>query len=470
MFQHDLKKANKEKQVRRQRLAHMQTGRPAYRNDLMPRCSYEMRQPKDLREPERSLRKNAHVQVDRVYESIRGLGFRSPLLITENGTIIDGLSRWHAARRLEIPEIPCIIVHDATEADLRLLRLAVNKLPQDAEWAIDDLKLEFEELIAMDAPIEIAGFAPIEIDQILLDDAADSIEKGPLEPSPEFPRIAEVGDIFQLGDHWIGCGSATDEPFLALLLGDKNIQLGLHDPPYNQATADISRTHKRDFLQGAGEMSAEDFTSFVEAWLQLSRKYMIDGALIGIFCDWRISHLVTNAALKSELAAVNTIIWAKTAPGMGGFYRSQHEFMQIYKHGEGPHINNIRFGKNGRSRSNLWTYSGASSISSDARKGLKDHPTVKPVAMLKDFIIDVTRPGDWIFDAFLGSGSTLIAAEETSRRCVGLDIDPLYVDLAVRRWEMATGRKAIKILNCNRPPPLPVAMPSVVPHQVSLFD
>lgn len=466
MFQHDLKKANKEKHVRRQRLAHMQTGRSSHRNDLMPCCSLEMRQREDLRAPERSLRKNAHVQVDRICETIRAIGFRSPLLISENGTIIDGLSRWHAAKRLNISEIPCIIVHDATEADLRLLRLAVNKLPQEAEWSIDDLKLEFEELIAMDAPIEVAGFAPIEVDQILLDDGADGIENGPLEPSPEFPRIAEVGDIFQLGTHYIGCGSATDEQFLALLLDGKNIQLGLHDPPYNQATADISRTHKRDFLQGAGEMSAEGFTGFVEAWLQLSRRYMIDGALIGVFCDWRISHLVTTAALKSELAALNTIIWAKTAPAMGGFYRSQHEFMQIYKHGEGPHINNIRFGKNGRSRSNLWTYPGASSISSDSRKGLKDHPTVKPVAMLKDFIIDVTRPGDWIFDAFLGSGSTLIAADETSRRCVGLDIDPLYVDLVIRRWEATTGRKATKILNSNCPPPaLPVGAADGVLHR-----
>lgn len=460
MLSSDLRKMNKEQHVRRQRVADMQADRLSLRNDLMPRCSLEMRRTDDLQPPKRSLRKNDKLQIDRVCEVIRTIGFRSPILITEEGSIVDGLSRWHAAKRLALPEIPCIIVHDANAQDLRILRLAVNKLPQEAEWSIEDLKLEFEELIAVDAPIEVTGFSTIEVDQILSDDSVDGIENGPIEASSEHPQIAQKGDIFQLGDHFIGCGNATDDHFVILLLTGKYIQLAIHDPPYNLPTIDISTTHTRDFLQGAGEMSPEEFTDFIQHWLSISLNFMIDGALIAIFCDWRISHLVTTAALKRDLAAMNTIIWAKTSPALGSFYRSQHEFMQLYKHGTGAHINNIRLGKNGRSRSNLWTYPGASSIGSDPRKGLNDHPTVKPVALLKDFIIDVTKPEDWIYDAFLGSGSTLIAAEQTGRRCVGLDLDPRYVDVAIRRWETATGRKAVKIMNTERPP-LPIPSPSV---------
>lgn len=471
MFSDNLRKANKEKHVRRQSLAHLQAGGATSRNDLMPRCSLEMRRLEDLRAPARSLRKNEKLQIDRVCETIRVIGFRSPILIIEDGTIVDGLARWHAAQRLGLPEIPCVIVHDASSSDLRILRLAANKLPQEAEWSIDDLKLEFEELIAIDAPIEVTGFTPIEVDQILLGDDADSRDKGPLEPSPELPSIAEPGDIFQLGTHWVGCGDATDKGFVSLLLSNKKIQLALHDPPYNQAAIDISTTHRRDFLQGAGEMSPESFTDFVETWLRVPQESMIDGALIAIFCDWRISHLVTAGALRNDLTQINTVVWAKTAPALGSFYRSQHELMHIYKHGEGHHINNIRLGKNGRSRSNLWTYAGASSIGSDARKGLKEHPTVKPLALLKDFMIDVTQPNDWIFDAFLGSGSTLIAAEHMGRRCVGAEIDPLYIDVIIRRWEAETGCKAIKILNSKRPPPIPPASltaPNLVTDSVSL--
>jgi DNA modification methylase len=138
-------------------------------------------------------------------------------------------------------------------------------------------------------------------------------------------------------------------------------------------------------------------------------------------------------------------VWAKTNGGISSLYRSQHELLPLFKKGSGPHVNTVELGKRGRWRSNVWTYPGASSLGSDARQGLKDHPTVKPTALLEDALLDVTNRGDIVIDPFLGSGSTLIAADTTGRVCRGAELDPLYVDLILRRYEAATGKAAVLV-------------------------
>jgi DNA modification methylase len=143
------------------------------------------------------------------------------------------------------------------------------------------------------------------------------------------------------------------------------------------------------------------------------------------------------------LTPLNLVVWAKTNAGMGSLYRSQHELLPLFKKGAASNVNNISLGKRGRHRANLWTYPGASSLGSDARKGLQDHPTVKPTAMLQDALIDLTNRGEIVLDPFLGSGSTLIAAENTGRVCCGIELDPLYVDVIIRRYEAETGVAAI---------------------------
>jgi DNA modification methylase len=130
---------------------------------------------------------------------------------------------------------------------------------------------------------------------------------------------------------------------------------------------------------------------------------------------------------------------------MGSLYRSQHELLPLFKNSSAPHVNNVELGKRGRWRSNVWTYPGASSLGSDARRGLKDHPTVKPTAMLEDALLDLSNPGEIVIDTFLGSGSTLIAAEATGRICRGIELDPLYVDVIVRRFEAATDAPAVLV-------------------------
>jgi DNA modification methylase len=171
--------------------------------------------------------------------------------------------------------------------------------------------------------------------------------------------------------------------------------------------------------------------------------YLHEGGLLGTFIDWRGFPTANAAARRLGLAPLNLIVWAKTNGGMGSLYRSQHELLPLFKKGSAPHVNNVELGKRGRWRSNVWTYPGASSLGSDARRGLIDHPTVKPTALLEDALLDVSNRGDIVIDPFLGSGSTLIAAETTGRVCRGVELDPLYVDIIVRRYEAATCNPAV---------------------------
>jgi DNA modification methylase len=179
------------------------------------------------------------------------------------------------------------------------------------------------------------------------------------------------------------------------------------------------------------------------AWIGACLAHLRDGGLCATFIDWRGYPAVVAAALQLGLAPFNLIVWAKTNAGMGSLYRSQHELLPLFKKGKAPHINNVELGKNGRWRSNVWTYPGASSLGSEARQGLQHHPTVKPVAMLEDALLDMTERGDIVIDPFLGSGSTLIACQKSGRRCRGLELDPLYVEVILRRYETVTRQPAV---------------------------
>jgi DNA modification methylase len=195
----------------------------------------------------------------------------------------------------------------------------------------------------------------------------------------------------------------------------------------------------------SGEMSDAEFLAFNLAWMEAVLPFLCDGGVLGTFIDWRGYPVVHKAACSFDLNPLNLVVWTKTNAGMGSLYRSQHELLPLFKNGTAPHVNNIELGKKGRWRSNVWTYPGASSLGSDARRGLKDHPTVKPTAMIEDALLDLTNRGDIVLDPFLGSGSTLIAAEKTGRICRGVELDALYVDVVVRRYEAASGKAAVLV-------------------------
>ena len=194
----------------------------------------------------------------------------------------------------------------------------------------------------------------------------------------------------------------------------------------------------------SGEMTEAEFRTFNLDWIGAALPYLVEGGVFGTFIDWRGLHVVQHAAAALALSPLNLIVWAKTKVGMGSLYRSQHELLPLFKKGEEAHVNNVGLGRGGRWRSNLWTYPGASSLGSGSRQGLQDHPTVKPVALLADALLDLTGRDEVVLDPFLGSSSTLIAAEGTGRRCYGVEIDPSYVDLTVKRYEEVTGGRAIR--------------------------
>ena len=298
-----------------------------------------------------------------------------------------------------------------------------------------------------DAPIEISGFDHDEIDHILLDDQADTLERGPLAPSTAAVAVARLGDVFQLGPHRIVCGDATDPAAYLPLFDDGPVaRLVLTDVPYNVKIAgNVTGGAHREFVQGSGELSDAEFLKFNADAIGAANAHLIDGGVYGTFIDWRGLPIVNEAAKKVGLEPLNLIVWAKTNAGLGSLYRSQHELLPLYKKGVAPHVNNIALGKKGRWRSNLWTYPGASSLGSDARCGLQDHPTVKPTAMIEDALLDLTHRGETVLDPFLGSGSTLIGADKTARVCRGIELDPLFVDVIIRRYEAHSGEPAILV-------------------------
>jgi DNA modification methylase len=427
------------------------TRQPA-RDDLAPALVL-MDVPIDaLRSPSRKVRAIDEGHVREIARAIATLGFCAPILIGKDHLVIDGLSRVEASRRLGLLQVPCIRIDHLSESEQRLLGLAVNRLGEKGRWDLDVLKVEFEELFLAEAPIEITGFALDEIDQIVLGDEPSAIEAGPLAPDPNAIAVARPGDEFLLGSHKLVCGDATNEyAWRQLMEGDPPARLLLSDEPYNvKIQGHVSGSGHREFAMASGEMSDEQFRAFNVSWIGRALPWLGDGAVFGTFIDWRGYPAVHAAALETGLTPLNLIVWGKTNAGMGSLYRSQHELLPLFKKGSATHVNNIELGKRGRWRSNLWTYPGASSIGSDARRGLQDHPTVKPVAMLEDALVDLTNRGDLVLDPFLGSGSTLMACEKSGRVCRGLELDPLYVDVIIRRFEAVTGVPAVLVATGER--------------------
>jgi DNA modification methylase len=380
--------------------------------------------------------------VSEVEKAIAELGFDVPVLIDEANEVLDGVVRVEAAKRLGIDTVPCIVARHLTPTQKRLLRLATNRLAETGTWDLQELKIVMEELIVENVPLDVTGFSLDEIDQVLLDDECDTVEAGPLEPHSQ--AVARRGDIFVLGQQRVICGDARDPSVVSILMAGEKARLVLTDEPYNvRIVGHVTKGNHREFEMASGEMTDEDFAAFNTAWMETALSALVDGGLLGTFIDWRGYPTVCAAALALHLQPINLIVWAKTNAGMGSLYRSQHELLPLFKNGKSPHVNNVRLGRNGRWRSNIWQYAGASSMGSDARAGLREHPTVKPTAMLEDALLDLTDRGDAVLDPFLGSGSMLIAAEKVGRRCRGIELDPRYIDVTIRRWQTLTGRKAI---------------------------
>ena len=258
---------------------------------------------------------------------------------------------------------------------------------------------------------------------------------------PKTPRTAP-GDIWVLGDHRIGCGDGRDAAFLQTVLGEGvTVDAAFLDPPYNVRISGHAnaRGRHREFAMASGEMSDAAFRTFLSASLGACAKVSRDGAVHFVCIDWRHMDALSTVGGSIYGGLLNLCVWNKSNAGMGSLYRSRHELVFVFKVGAAPHFNAVELGKHGRNRTNVWDYASVNSFAGSRREDLALHPTVKPIALVADAIQDVTRRGERVLDSFLGSGTTLLAAERTGRRFRGLDIDPAYVDVALERWSAMTG-------------------------------
>ena len=240
---------------------------------------------------------------------------------------------------------------------------------------------------------------------------------------------------------------ARDPKAFSLLMREEKADMAFLDPRYNVRVhghaGGRGRVRHREFQFASGEMTSEQFTQFLQKTLALCACHVVDGAISFVCMDWRHARelLEAGSAVYDELK--NICVWMKTTPGQGSFYRSQHELVFVYKSGKAAHLNTFELGQHGRSRSNVWSYAGANAFRAARMDELKMHPTVKPVALIADAMRDCSRRGSIILDAFAGSGSTIMAAEQIGRRAFCMEIDPRYADVAIRRWQRLTGRDAI---------------------------
>lgn len=392
-------------------------------------------------------------QIRQIVESIKEFDFNNPILIDENDVIIAGHGRLLAARHLGLSRVPVIKLTHLTEAEKRAYRIADNKLTENGEWDVDLLKLEFVELemLDLDFSLDITGFDTADID-LMLDESLGNKEirideKANVVPFiPPEEVITELGWVWQLGKHRVICGNALEEEYYSHLFDGKKADMIFTDPPYNVPVqghiCGKGKVRHSEFKMASGEMSSDEFQRFLSSNFTILKEYSKNGSLTFICMDWRHIREIINAGSNVFDELKNLCVWNKDNGGMGSLYRSKHELVFVFKNGRRPHKNNVELGSHGRYRTNVWDYPGVNSFGGDKDK-LKMHPTVKPVEMIRDAILDVTSRGNIVLDSFLGSGSTLIAAEQVGRVCYGMELEPLYVDTTIRRWQDFTGKSAV---------------------------
>jgi len=397
-------------------------------------------------------RTHSRKQIRQIANSITTFGFLVPILIDDGGVIIAGHGRYAAAALLGLQEVPVIRVAGLSEAKRRALAIADNKIAQNAGWDREQLAVEIPELtdllIAEGVDISILGFEPAEIDQLQADFEAESSDpQDSIEPHWfDMAAVSQPGDLWLLGNHRLMCADARCAGDVCKLMASCRADLAFLDPPYNVRIAGAvgrGKTKHSEFAMASGEMSSPDFVRFLGIVLDAATAVSRDGAVHFVCMDWRHIGELLAAANPIYGAALNLVVWAKTNAGQGSFYRSAHELIGVFRVGEIAHLNNIELGRHGRSRSNVWHYAGVNAFRAGRMDELRSHPTAKPVALVADAIKDCTRRGDIVLDTFSGSGTTIMAAERVGRHARALELEPRFVDVAIRRWQAFTRRDAI---------------------------
>jgi DNA modification methylase len=388
--------------------------------------------------------------IRQIARSVQTFGFLVPVLIDADGKVIAGHGRILACQLLGWTEAPTIMLDHLSEPQARAFMIADNRLTENSVWDDRLLAEQFRSLAVLDLDfsLEVTGFDMGEID--LRIEGLESPASGKRDPADDLsvvapgPPVTRTGDIWALGKHRVHCANALDAISYAVLMQDEEAQAVFGDPPYNVridgSVSGLGKKRHREFAMASGKMTEFEFTHFLVTAISFLALHSTEGSVHFICMDWRHLGELLAAARQVDYQVINICVWVKDKAGMGSFYRSQHELVGVFRHGRGTHRNNIQLGRFGHNRSNVWHYPGANSFSRAGDEGnlLALHPTVKPVALVADAIMDCTSRNDLVLDGFLESGTTIIAAERTGRRCYGLEIDPLYVDTIVRRWQAFT--------------------------------
>ena len=423
-----------------------------------------------IKPAKRNPRAHSENQMERLIRSIQQYGLCMPLLLDAKGHLIAGHAIWQACQKLGFEQVPTIGLAHLTPGQASALQIALNRIAELSSWDDQALALNLQEckdLIVDFDPLSI-GFEVPELNCRI-----DSLDTTPTENTevlaqldPSAIAVTRQGDLYQCGSHRVYCGNALLNSSFVTLMENAKADLVIVDPPYgcpivghvitrktqskshaNASTATNAKPHPthREFIMGSN-LSQPELYEFIRGYSVNLINHTRDGSLHFHFMDWRGSGTM-SLALEQYTELKNILVWSKGCGSMGSQYRSAYELIYLCKNGSAQHTNNIQLGKHGRYRTNVLNYPGVKSFSRDLQgKRLLDmHPTCKPVALLKDLIYDCSARGDLVIDCFLGSGSTLIACEQSARICYGMELDPLYVDTAIRRWQQQSGKKAIHI-------------------------
>jgi len=427
---------------------------PRFNRTSPPKLQIEYRPTEELRSPSVELRRYHKRHREHLLQGVRKYGILLPILIDKDVQVVDGSQVLLAAREIGLTEVPTVTLEHLSKEETRALRIALHKLEELSSW--DEVVLKSELQFIIDYDIDLVthtAFSSAEIDVVLYT-PSEASEADPDDelPEPNRQAVSRLGDIWDFaGGHRLACKNALEAASYEALLGSERAGLIISDPPYNvKIRGNVTgRRDAQEFAMASGEMSRSEFQEFLRTAFDLSARYATDGSLSYQFIDWRhlTEMLAAGEAVFSEL--LNVAIWSKTNGGQGSFYRSAHELCFIWKVGEGPHVNNIELGRNGRNRTNVWSYPGTNVPKSKRQREDENHVTPKNVSMIQDAILDASRRGEIVLDPFAGSGTALVAAHRAKRRGFGLEIEPLYADLVIRRMQRVTGAPA-RLAACDR--------------------
>lgn len=406
--------------------------------------------PKSIRPRERAWRTHPREQIELLRRSVRRFDVVEAVLVDSQDRVVCGSAIVEAAIAEGLETIPVARVDHLTDDELRAYAIAANRLADLAGYDEALLAEELQEIASLleEPDLSVLGFEQGELDRLLgLTELADDGEADEVPNVMAERPIAARGDLWQIGPHRLLCGDALDPASYDLLMAGEKAQLILTDPPYNLPTRAFSgggRIKHRDFVQGFGEMTSAEFTRFLTEAMRQGQRHLCDGALALYFIDGRHMLEMLRAGSIAFGHALNIITWVKPQGGMGSLWRSQTEFVVCFKNGQAPHQNNVKLGKHGRNRTNAWFYQGMGTPSAEREQLLAMHPTCKPTSLLADAILDVTAQNAIVLDGFAGSGSIIVAAHRVDRRAYALELDPLYVDVALRRVRKTLGIDPIR--------------------------